>query len=172
MAGSSRRIYGDAERLQGFPEDWTKPAEEIARRSVRWSLVGSAVTAPIAQWLGQRLSQPSEYDRGRDRELVAESGWPIAARFDGKKRWKVESSSFPVWCDRTIDLFLAASGQTVVGASNAWVPCPSRRQQVKIRRWLQGPSSRTFAVYGRVPVRHTRSRRPGRRRNSRLPKVG
>jgi DNA (cytosine-5)-methyltransferase 1 len=90
----------NAERLQGFPEDWTRPAEDVARRSVRWSLVGSAVTVPIAQWLGQRLSQPGEYHSGRDRELIAESGWPIAARFDGKKRWKVEISSFPVWRHR------------------------------------------------------------------------
>src|SRR5690606_35704194 len=30
----------DAERLQGFPADWTQPAETVARKSVRWKLVG------------------------------------------------------------------------------------------------------------------------------------
>ena len=34
----------DAERFQGFPVDWTKAAEEIAKPSVRWKLVGNAVT--------------------------------------------------------------------------------------------------------------------------------
>lgn len=90
----------DAERLQGFPEDWTKPAEEVARKSARWSLVGSAVTVPVADWLGRRLSQPGEYYRGRDRLLSTDLRWPAAARFDGKTRWRVEISSFPVWLNR------------------------------------------------------------------------
>jgi DNA (cytosine-5)-methyltransferase 1 len=90
----------DAERLQGFPVDWTKPAEEVARRSVRWSLVGSAVTVQAAHWIGRRLSEPLEYYSGRDRELSPASRWPAAARFDGKKRWRVEISSFPVWLKR------------------------------------------------------------------------
>lgn len=90
----------DAERLQGFPEDWTKPAEGVARKSVRWSLVGSAVTVPVAHWLGCRLSEPAAYDRGRDRGLSADAPWPRAARFDGMTRWCVEISSFPVWLNR------------------------------------------------------------------------
>lgn len=90
----------DAERLQGFPEDWTKPAEEVARKSMRWSLVGSAVTVPVAHWLGCRLAEPGGYLRGRDRELPVGSRWPTAARFDGERRWKVEISNFPVWLNR------------------------------------------------------------------------
>lgn len=87
----------DAERLQGFPEDWTKPAEDVARKSVRWSLVGSAVTVPVAHWLGCRLSKPGVYDRDRDHGLPTGSPWPRAARFDGMTRWNVDISSFPVW---------------------------------------------------------------------------
>jgi DNA (cytosine-5)-methyltransferase 1 len=90
----------DAERLQGFPEDWTEPAEGVARRSARWSLVGSAVTVQAAHWIGRRLSEPGEYHSGRDRQLLPESRWPPAARFDGKKRWRVEISAFPVWLKR------------------------------------------------------------------------
>jgi DNA (cytosine-5)-methyltransferase 1 len=102
----------DAERLQGFPEDWTKPAEEVARKSVRWSLVGSAVTVPIAHWLGRRLSDPGEYQRGRDRELPADSRWPAAARFDGTRRLRVEISSFPVWLKRQpLTSFLQRDGK-------------------------------------------------------------
>jgi DNA (cytosine-5)-methyltransferase 1 len=36
----------DGERLQGFIADWTKPAEDVAKASKRWGLVGSAVSVP------------------------------------------------------------------------------------------------------------------------------
>jgi DNA (cytosine-5)-methyltransferase 1 len=90
----------DAERLQGFPEDWTKPAETVAKKSARWSLVGSAVTVPVARWLGRRLSEPGLYDRSRDRNLPVTPRSPLAARFDGKRRWSVEISTFPIWAER------------------------------------------------------------------------
>lgn len=90
----------DAERLQGFPEDWTSPAERVGRKSARWSLVGSAVSPPVAAWLGDRLTEPGEYSRERDRDLTRERRWPAAARFDGKTRRKVEISSYPVWVKR------------------------------------------------------------------------
>src|SRR5262249_48032258 len=51
----------DAERLQGFQEDWTKPAEQAGRKSLRWSLVGNAVTVDAAAWLGKRLAAPGFY---------------------------------------------------------------------------------------------------------------
>ena len=37
----------DAERLQGFPEDWTKAAEDVAKASARWKMVGNAVTVDV-----------------------------------------------------------------------------------------------------------------------------
>src|SRR5690606_19679397 len=49
----------DAERLQGFPADWTKVAETVARRSARWRLVGNAVSVPAADWIGKRLLKPA-----------------------------------------------------------------------------------------------------------------
>jgi DNA (cytosine-5)-methyltransferase 1 len=90
----------DAERLQGFEPDWTRPAEMVARKSARWSLVGSAVTTQAAHWLGRRLSEQGDYLRERDRPLDGEARWPSAARFDGKRRWKVEISSFPFYLRR------------------------------------------------------------------------
>jgi DNA (cytosine-5)-methyltransferase 1 len=89
----------DAERFQGFPVDWTKPAEEVARASLRWSLIGNAVTVPVAQWLGARLLNPGCYSRERDREF-ANGRLPRAARYDGRKRLSVEIGAFPVWNDR------------------------------------------------------------------------
>lgn len=85
----------DAERLQGLPENWTLPAETVARSSRRWTLVGNAVTAPAAHWLGEKLLSPVVYDRSQDSAFGRR--WPNAARFDGKDRYAVRSGAYPVW---------------------------------------------------------------------------
>jgi DNA (cytosine-5)-methyltransferase 1 len=90
----------DAERLQGFPAGWTEPAAKVGRASLRWSLVGNAVTVPVAKWLGARLAEPRFYERDRDRELAAGARWPKAARFDGDRRRRVEIGAFPIWRER------------------------------------------------------------------------
>jgi DNA (cytosine-5)-methyltransferase 1 len=86
----------DAERLQGFPEDWTAPAEEVARGSARWSLVGSAVSVPVAAWLGERLKAPGTYDRSRDQAFDPIGRLPKAARFDGDARHAVAIGVDPI----------------------------------------------------------------------------
>lgn len=86
----------DAERLQGFPKDWTAPAATVGRSSLRWSLVGNAVTVPVAEWLGRRLAAPGRYDPSRDAPLGTDGRWPKAARFDGETRRRVEIGAFPV----------------------------------------------------------------------------
>lgn len=90
----------DAERLQGFPAAWTKPAEAVGRASMRWSLVGNAVTRPVASWIGRRLSAPKTYDRSRDGAVLVAGDWPKAARSDGSARREVRISEFPVWRHR------------------------------------------------------------------------
>jgi DNA (cytosine-5)-methyltransferase 1 len=90
----------DAERLQGFPADWTHPAEAVARSTLRWSLVGNAVTVPVAQWLGERLAAPGRYDTARDMPLDLARRWPRAARWDGERRRAVAIGAFPVWRER------------------------------------------------------------------------
>ncbi len=90
----------DAERLQGFEENWTQPAEAVARASLRWSLVGNAVSTPVAEWLGGKLKTPGLYDSARDVPLRSKGSWPTAARFDGEHRWAVEISAIPVWRSR------------------------------------------------------------------------
>jgi DNA (cytosine-5)-methyltransferase 1 len=71
----------DAERLQGFPVDWTLPAmaEVGSRRGTRWKLIGNAVTVPMAEWVGTRLSDPGTYDGSNDRLLPDRHRWPRAA---------------------------------------------------------------------------------------------
>lgn len=102
----------DAERLQGFEENWTEAASSVGRASLRWSLVGNAVTAPVARWLGERLLKPGSYDTERDRQLAPAGGWPRAARYDGDTRSAVEINAYPLWRDREpLHLFLRHPGK-------------------------------------------------------------
>lgn len=86
----------DVERMQGFASDWTAPAEQVARSSVRWGLVGSAVSVPVAQWIGERLTNPGLYDQTLDREFPTSGRVPRAARFDGRRRAGVHISTDPL----------------------------------------------------------------------------
>jgi DNA (cytosine-5)-methyltransferase 1 len=90
----------DAERLQGLPEDWTAPAVAAGRVSLRWSLVGNAVTVPVAEWLGGRLATPGRYDGELDGAAVDGSRWSRAARCVGQGAVAVSIGPFPVWRPR------------------------------------------------------------------------
>lgn len=85
----------DAERLQGFPQNWTRPAERVGRSGYRWRLVGNAVTVPVAKWIGERIA-----GRGRRRPVtpsgIVGRSWPrAAARIDGVD-YEVGVSTWPV----------------------------------------------------------------------------
>jgi DNA (cytosine-5)-methyltransferase 1 len=86
----------DGEALQGFPRGWTEPAEAVAKRGYRWGLVGSAVSVPVARWLGRRLAMPGDFDSTLDRPFPDKGKCPRAARFDGVRRTAVEISADPV----------------------------------------------------------------------------
>lgn len=81
--GSARLVtpdIRDAERLQGFPADWTattKTTSDKRRGRKRWKLVGNAVSVPVAQWLGQRLLTSETYCQV-DAEIRG-IRWPKAA---------------------------------------------------------------------------------------------
>jgi DNA (cytosine-5)-methyltransferase 1 len=70
----------DAERLQGFPVDWTAPAEEVAKAGERWRLVGNSVSVPAAEWIGRRLATPGRYDDSND------PGW-TGAKWPRRAAW-------------------------------------------------------------------------------------
>lgn len=86
----------DAERMQGFETDWTKPAEDVAKRGVRWKLVGNAVTVDAAEWIGRRLRLPGEYDPTGDVRLSAGTPWPTAAYNVGGGRHRANLSKWPI----------------------------------------------------------------------------
>ncbi len=87
----------DAEAMQGFERGWTAPAEAVERASARWSLIGSAVSVPVAEWIGHRLSGPGEFEAVDVSDFPAAGKLPRAALGGpGIGRWSVQISSDPV----------------------------------------------------------------------------
>lgn len=85
----------DAERLQGFAEDWTLPVVELARSGFRWKLVGNAVSVPVARWIGERLSLPGKEAVPARATLERGRPWPSAASGSSQGRWVHPASHFP-----------------------------------------------------------------------------
>lgn len=88
----------DAERLQGFPAGWTAPAVEDAhaRAGHRWKLVGNAVSVPMAQWVGRRLTDPGGFDDTVQKPLTEACPWPMAAWGYNGAVYEVDVSQWPV----------------------------------------------------------------------------
>jgi DNA (cytosine-5)-methyltransferase 1 len=86
----------DAERLQGFPSGWTQCATDVpgVRSGHRWKLVGNAVSVPVAQWLGQRLVDPTgSVPEGS--ALARGIAWPNAAWGSKGSVYEIDVSTFP-----------------------------------------------------------------------------
>lgn len=87
----------DAERLQGFPADWTTPSLSVARKGHRWKLVGNAVTVDVFEWLGSRLAAPGIFEtHGTVEKIVPGRAWPKAGWNVGEGRMTMPMSSWPV----------------------------------------------------------------------------
>jgi DNA (cytosine-5)-methyltransferase 1 len=88
----------DAERLQGFEEDWTRPAELLGKggRS-RWKLVGNAVTVDVAAWIGKRLVEPGQFHDAAApaARILSSDRWPTAAWNIGDGRFRASVSEWP-----------------------------------------------------------------------------
>jgi DNA (cytosine-5)-methyltransferase 1 len=87
----------DAERMQGFPADWTEPAVGgKLKHGHRWKLVGNAVSVPVAHWLGERLLDPEPYDASSDAAVPERAPWPKAAWGTDGQVYRAEVSAWPV----------------------------------------------------------------------------
>jgi len=86
----------DAERAQGFSADWTKPAESVGGRGIRWRLVGNAVTTKVSEWLGTSLANGYGPEPEGLRALGAHDRWPAAAMGQSGERFEVSVSKWPV----------------------------------------------------------------------------
>lgn len=85
----------DAERLQGFPRGWTRAAEGI-RPSLRWRLVGNAVSVPVATWLGERIVGQHDTFVGTTKRLPQRTAWPRAAFGSSGVRFAADVTAWPV----------------------------------------------------------------------------
>lgn len=86
----------DAERLQGFPANWTLPATAInPRKGTRWKLVGNAVSVPAARWVGRNIVSPKRYVQGEDEIIQPGERWPTAAWGARAKAYSVPLSMWP-----------------------------------------------------------------------------
>jgi DNA (cytosine-5)-methyltransferase 1 len=85
----------DAERLFGFPEDWTKPSEvSSTRRGARWRLVGNTICVPMVSWIGKQLKSPKGF-RAVATQMAMSGRPPLAGYGNRKGRYSVNVSS---WC--------------------------------------------------------------------------
>lgn len=124
----------DGERLQGFDADWTQPAERVARPGARWSLVGSAVSVPVARWIGNRLARPGSYDVSRDLPFPAVGKAPRAARSDGRNRHAIAISSDPLGlAPPPLESFLCGAQQQELLSVKATAGFLSRTRRAKLR---------------------------------------
>lgn len=70
----------DAERLQGFPANWTSSSLSIAHgQKRRWSLIGNAVSVPVAAWIGHRLGGLRSSEQPREARETTRGALPRAA---------------------------------------------------------------------------------------------
>lgn len=122
----------DAERMQGFAEDWTRPAEAVSRRGARWKLVGNAVTVNAAAWIGKRLRNPGVYDPTGDVELGRGEAWPIAAWNVGTGRHRAQLSTWPLHIEsEPLETFLRHETQEL--SAKATAGFLSRAEVAKLR---------------------------------------
>ncbi len=124
----------DVERLQGFDADWTRPAEAVARSAARWGLVGSAVSVPVAEWIGGRLGAIDPYDHARDLAFPLHGKAPKAARFDGKRRFAVRIGPDPLGmrAPSLADFLTDREGQSALSL-RATLGFLSRTRRAKLR---------------------------------------
>jgi DNA (cytosine-5)-methyltransferase 1 len=90
----------DAERLQGFPVNWTAAAGGLknGRRTRRWGLVGNAVTVDVAEWIGRRLLRREAYDGAQDERVRPGGRWPRAGWSMGRGAHASSASCWPMRC--------------------------------------------------------------------------
>ena len=52
----------ECERLQGFPDDWTRldDKDKVLSDTARYRLCGNAVAVPCAEWIGKRIMQHAD----------------------------------------------------------------------------------------------------------------
>jgi hypothetical protein len=96
QAVDSTPTIEDAEALQGFHRGWTRPASVLSGgNGARWRLVGSAVSVPVAQWIGTRLARKAGNEDIDSVKLPSQHFWPAAGYGGDGARYQVSISEWP-----------------------------------------------------------------------------
>lgn len=87
----------DAERLQGFPENWTGVLIDNGfKDNKRWKLLGNAVNTTVSNWIGSRLENGIIERLAEDRLFRTNlKPWPKAAISYNGDIWGVKASFYP-----------------------------------------------------------------------------
>jgi DNA (cytosine-5)-methyltransferase 1 len=86
----------DAERLQGFPVNWTTTRIAGSKEGARWKLVGNAVCVKVASWVGNQLGNPGVMTCEIGDSIQPGDRWPNAAIGSGNGVNEVIASTWPV----------------------------------------------------------------------------
>jgi DNA (cytosine-5)-methyltransferase 1 len=80
----------DAERLQGFPVNWTAvPGQPRSHERSRSRLIGNAVSVPVARWVASRIAQPGSSAPKKESVIRTTDAWPRAAFGWNRRRYEV-----------------------------------------------------------------------------------
>ncbi len=145
----------DAERLQGFDADWTRPAIDVegVRRGHRWKLVGNAVSVPVAKWLGERLSAPRVFEDLEGDPLDRCRSWPRAAWGYGGEVRAVDLSMWPVrWPTEHLADFLRYPGSPLSERAAAGFLSRARASSLSFRPGFLDAVERHIAAMKRAAV--------------------
>jgi DNA (cytosine-5)-methyltransferase 1 len=111
----------DSERLQGFPTEWTLPAEGMGR-NVRWRLIGNAVPPPLAAWVARGIREPGPIAQGiHFHPLPTRTCWPDAGYGIGGTRMAADigegfsASARPLLSDFLQDPLIRLSPRAIRG---------------------------------------------------------
>lgn len=102
----SRPSIEAGERLQGFHAGWTGESSKLGER---WKMVGNAVTVPVAEWVGRRLSSPADPVDVHREPLAPGQRWPSAASSVGGSREAWGLSERPLSVRRRMSLAMLLS---------------------------------------------------------------
>ena len=118
------------ERFQGFPARWTSTLRHVRQGRNRWRLVGNAVSVPVAEWIGKRITTPGAYDESNDKPFVEGERWPNAAWCMDGNRMVANVSEYPVDKRR---------GRLSAFATERWPDLSERALAGFVRRAHEGP---------------------------------
>ncbi len=142
----------DAERMQGLDPGWTDLEERLPRfgggpfnQRRRWVLVGNAVNARVSEWIGQRLANVEAFDGSKGEPLSADQAWPLAAWWDGTRRYSADFGSWPTKPKMPVGL------EELVGERGSPL---SLRATLGFYKRIQGSSLRTKPGFIDAVARH------------------